>query len=89
MDILEARLCMEQQFCTHCPLRAKCEKRITFYNEKQFFEDLAKIESIAISVLKFLGFPEEEIDSSCTFFLDDMNKKRNKELEEHPIYSPV
>lgn len=89
MDILDASLCMQQEFCTYCSLRAKCAKRITFYNEKQFLDELVATDMLAISMLESLGFPEECITLSRTIFLQTMTKKRNRELEENPIYSPV
>lgn len=81
--------CLRNEYCTNCPIRAKCEKRITFYNEKQFFEELVKSNVYANAILAELGISESLIALSSVIFLQIMNKKRDREVQEHPIYSNI
>ncbi len=81
-----ATICLKQEYCTDCPIRAKCKKRITFYNKKQFFEELEKtcvIASVAIS----RDATSDIIAMANVLFIEKMLKKRNRELQEQPIYS--
>jgi hypothetical protein len=85
----DEKICMQNEYCTDCPERAKCPKRITFYNQNQFFEELSVITTVSTPILAELGISENLIALSCVIFLEKMNKKRDRELQEHPIYSNI
>lgn len=87
--MLDETICIQHEYCTNCPERAKCPKRITFYNKNQFCSELLETDLLASSILETMDFPANVIAISSSMFLEMMIKKRNRELEEYPIYSPV
>lgn len=89
MDHKDVMLCMQHEFCTDCPLRANCKERVIFYNEEQFLEHLEESNRITDEFLALTGMPEKIALLSKLIFIEMISKKRNKELEEHPTYSPI
>lgn len=85
----DEKICIQHEYCTDCPARATCPKRITFYNQNQFFEELSESTVISNAFLEELGFSEDIIALSSVIFLQMMNKKRDRELQENPIYSNI
>lgn len=79
--------CSLNEFCTNCPARKTCEKRILFYDEKKFNETLLKSNDLALSLALSLGLSAPSMRFSNFIFTLQMQKKRKRELEEHPTYS--
>ena len=82
-------LCMVQEYCTACPIRKTCISRIDFYNEKRFLKNLEEANKLADERLLMAGIPKDIVVLSNTIFTEMITKKRDKELQEHPIYSPI
>lgn len=87
LDLAKATICYSQDFCTSCPFRKGCANRINFYNEEVFLKSLNMSTSLASSMLLEFGFPKSVVIHSDAIFAEQMKQKRNRELEEHPIYS--
>ena len=83
----KAIICSRQQYCTDCLIRKGCGKRITFYNEKQFFEELTQTSVLGNIHLTKEGVHSDMINTANVLFIEGIIKKRHKELQEHPTYS--
>ncbi len=88
LDFIRAIICTKQEYCTSCPSRKGCANRVNFYDEKNFFQTLDTSNSMADSMFVEMGFPKTIVTHTNTIFVEQMKRKRNKELEEHPTYSP-
>lgn len=89
MTIEDVKICMDHEYCTYCPSREICTKRITFYNEEQFFKEVILATKRAGIILSKIGISNDMIALSDLFFTECMTKKRDREIQEHPIYSSI
>ncbi|MCI8470388.1 MAG: hypothetical protein HFJ35_02690 [Clostridia bacterium] len=84
-----ASVCMQQEYCTSCPVRKECNPRVAFYDEKQFSEIIEQTTHLSRLIFLNIGVPDETIDDFEAIFTESINKKRQRELEEHPNYSDL
>lgn len=82
------KVCLQYEYCTSCPARAICPKRLTFYSN-QFVEEITSTKILANAILVEQGFSEDFIADSLSKFSQMMNKKRKRELQEYPLYSSI
>ncbi len=86
--INRALACKENEYCTNCPIRIGCSRREDFYcDTKEFIEERKQANIQVIAILISRGYSKEEAISKCAKMSDGIYKKRDRELEEHPIYS--
>lgn len=84
----KGQICFSQEYCTDCPERKSCTVRPTFYSEEKYQcwrnETLDQTARIA----KVFSFPTQSIPLGMDIGVKMMDKRRAKELELHPTYSP-
>lgn len=87
-DMKNLVVCSFQEYCTDCPVRKGCTRRMLYYKEE--YLEILKIANI--STIRFLC-TYQKMDfltaiSMIDKFCKDDDKKRQRELELHPTYSP-
>lgn len=82
------QICFMNEYCTNCPIRKECTVRPLFYSENAYQkyrkETLAKSSLLA----ELMGFHKSDISLGLNVGMKMMDKRRTKELELHPTYSP-
>ena len=82
------QICFEHEYCTDCPERKDCTVRPTFYSEEQYQEWRSQTLTDAKRIAEMLGFNSQIIPFGLDSGIKMMDKRRAKELELHPTYSP-
>ena len=82
------QICFSQEYCTDCPLRKECAIREFFYSDKEYNNYKEQTCKMTASVAESLGVPKSFIPFGLNCGLRMMDKRRAKELEIHPTYSP-
>ena len=83
------RICVDNEFCTNCPARTKCGMRELFYDNDAYEAVRAEVFVRASMVAALLGTPTLLIPLEVGANIQAMDKRRRKELELHPKYSPI
>lgn len=79
-------VCMYQEYCTDCRLRKECELRKSFYDE-DFTTNLHQSTDLSNLLASSLGYSVTEVLFSETIFYLQIIKKRECELQIHPVFS--
>lgn len=82
------QICFIHEYCTDCPIRKECAVRPIFYSDKDY--ELYRQQTLMYSsiIAKRLKFPNAFIPAGLNIGLQMMDKRRAKEIKEHPTYSP-
>lgn len=80
------KICPKQAYCSDCPCRSNCCIRQSFYDD--YYQSLIE-EAIVTTVFlsSSRGIPMTQIALWIPEAMETMNKKREREIEEHPTYS--
>lgn len=85
-EIIHAKTCMLNDYCTDCPYRKDCSIRKLFYSD-DFHTSLSKMSATADSILLRFGYSHSTTFFAHSQFREEINKKREREMELHPTYS--
>lgn len=83
------QICNARSTCTNCPIRTRCEMRKTFYSNEEYDDVLSISFEIAHRIGLAAGFPLSVMEEGDQKTKSMMDAKRDKELREHPVYSPI
>lgn len=83
------KICAEHEACISCPCRVECTIRPTFYDEAEYNFWRASAVAVAKLHLKALGYPPLLAQLGVQQSITMMDKRRQKELELFPEYSPT
>lgn len=80
--------CEKQAFCTGCPSRKGCGIRKSFYHKQDYEKERKKTNIAVIAELIMMGgWDTDTIIVECDKVLNAIDRKRERELKEHPTYS--
>jgi len=82
------QVCYSHEYCTDCPARKQCSIRPMFYSEKEYQNWRTTTFQTAQQFAQAIGFPHICIPLGLNVGLQMMDKRRKRELELHPEYSP-
>lgn len=82
------QICFLHEYCTDCPERKNCTVRPTFYSDEAYQKWKDQTIADASRVAKISGYNQQSIILGMNFGIKMMDKRRAKELELHPTYSP-
>ena len=85
------QLCYSQEYCTNCPARKQCSVLPLFYSEKQYQDWRNSVAKMFIHCTEPLHLPYAIVSAGLQTGLQMMvlmDKRRKRELELHPEYSP-
>lgn len=86
MEIAEE--CEKNEFCTNCSKRKGCGTRAGFYNKESYEKsNEGAIYFSAFMAMMLMGLSLEEAMLEACKIEKECDKKRNRELAEHPTYS--
>ncbi len=80
-------ICFSQEYCTNCPIRKECTIRPIFYSDEEYDYYRQQTIHLSATIAENMGYsnPFNHLEAGVKL----MDKRRAKELEEHPTYSPV
>lgn len=84
----KGQVCLSQKYCTDCPLRKDCTVRSIFYSETEYFYWRKQAYDTTVKMASFLSLPPTIIASGTICGIQMMDKRRARELELYPKYSP-
>lgn len=84
----DGQICFLHEYCTNCPLRRECSIRPLFYSEQEYANWKQHTLDATKRMARLLGFPPSSIEPGTSLGLKMMDKRRSKELELHPTFSP-
>ena len=84
----DGQICFLHEYCTDCPLRRKCPRRPLFYSEQEDANWKKHTLDSTKRMALLLGFPSSTIEPGASLGVNMMDKRRSRELELHPTFSP-
>lgn len=84
----QSEVCSNQEYCTNCTIRKDCAIRRTFYSEEYFKWRKESYDLIISTASKLFLAHSSAIISGTLLTLQQMDKRRDKEMELYPEFSP-
>lgn len=83
-----AMACQKNEYCTNCPVRKGCFIREYFYcSTEEYVERCKQVNIQVMATAISMGYSPERAISECAEVSNEISKKRDREIKEHPTYS--